>query len=70
MAKVFMYQKKIYSVSDKNALGEFLVIKMSFDKETVEDVRLVKANNEQQVELFVKTNPFYLFKKLPYNPVQ
>jgi hypothetical protein len=70
MAKVFMYNKKIYSVSDRNAIGEFLVVKMSFDKETVEDVRLVPALNEQQCEKFVKTNPFYLFKKLPYNPIQ
>jgi hypothetical protein len=70
MAKTFIYNKNIYSVSDRNALGEFVVVKFSFDaKNVVDKPKVIKAKSEKEVEKFVRTYEWYRFKNLPDEPI-
>lgn len=70
MAKMFMYNKHIYSVSDRNALGEFVVVKMSSDKKSVIAAKRIPAKTEFEAEKFVRMFPFEVFKNLPNNPIE
>lgn len=70
MAKIFMFKKNIYSVSDRNALGEFVVVKLSPDKKNVLGAKLITARTEFEVEKHVRMFPFEVFKNLPNNPIE
>jgi hypothetical protein len=70
MAKTFIYNKNVYSVSDRNALGEYVIVKFSFDaKNVVDKPKVIKARNEKELEKFVRTYAWHTFKNLPDNPI-
>lgn len=68
MAKMFMFTGKIYSVSDKNQLGEYVVVKMDL-KHNVLGAKVIPAKSEAQVEQHVRNYSWDLFRNLPDNPV-
>jgi hypothetical protein len=68
MAKMFMYRKKVFSVSDRNQFGEFVVVKFSSDLKNVEAAKVIPAKSEQHVEQLVRAYHFENFKNLPDDP--
>lgn len=67
--KMFVCKGKLYSISDKNPLGEFVVVKMSLDHEEIFGAKIIPAKSEAQVEVYVRAYPWDKFRDLPNNPV-
>lgn len=62
---VFNYSGKVYSISDKNENGEFVIVKMSGDGKTIEDARIAKSNSKENLQKRIKTLGMGRFMKLP-----
>lgn len=48
----------IYSISDRNNKGEFVVVKLHKTKQTVEEARIVKAGSKQMVKNIIRSGRF------------
>jgi hypothetical protein len=69
MARTFIYKKKFYSVSDRNDLGEFVVVQFNYDKKEVLGAKVIPARTEYEVEKYVRLFPFQVFRNLPQDPM-
>lgn len=65
MAHMFVYKGNIYSVSDKNRHGEFVVLKMDMNMKDMKDAKIIPAKSEQHVEKLIRSYKFEGFKTLP-----
>lgn len=70
MAKVFVYRKDIYSVSDRNAAGQFVVVRMSADKQDIKGAKIIPAATELHAEKLIRLYPWNSFNNLPDDPQQ
>jgi hypothetical protein len=70
MSKVFMFKKKLYSISDRNAFNEFVVVQFSFDGKNVLGAKVIPGKSEFDVEKFIRLYPFENFKNLPDDPMK
>lgn len=64
-----MFKKEIYSVSDRNVIGEYVVVRVSADKQEVKGTKVIPARSEQEVEKYVRQFPWEVFKDLPKDPL-
>jgi hypothetical protein len=69
MSNIFLYRGKIYSISDRNAFNEFVVVKLSLDRKDVLGAKIIPGKSEKQVEKLIKTFNFENFKDLPNEPI-
>lgn len=64
MANAFTFRGSIYSISDKNELNEYVVVKLNKHKE-IQDARITVANSEKEIELKIRRYGLNNFKVLP-----
>lgn len=60
----------IYSISDQNVLGEFVVAKINGKTKQVMSAKIVKAKTKLQVKKRIKSNLYDNFKELAINSIQ
>lgn len=62
-------ENEVYSISDRNKYGEYVVIKLdTMNGETkMVDTRIIKANDIQDVQKQIEKFPFELFKQFAPN---
>jgi hypothetical protein len=69
MSKMFLFKREIYSISDRNVIGEYVVVRVSADKQNVLGTKVIPARSEQEAEKYIKQFPWEVFKDLPKDPL-
>jgi hypothetical protein len=70
---VFRHDGKIYSISDRNKYGEYVVIKLEDDVDGVTQMVgtcIIKANDLKGVQAQIEKYPFEMFKQFDKNGLQ
>lgn len=69
MAGIFPYRGKMYSISDKNKFGEFVVVKFNVDKNgkptDIMGSKVIPGKSEKHIEQLIRKYNFENFKELP-----
>lgn len=64
---VFKHQGRVYSISDKNSLGEFVVVQVKVTQRSrkVESARIIQGSTKESVAFQVRTQRWNSFRVLP-----